>query len=139
MQEKTLSVLEQLGGKSLNTRGFKSIKIFHIENARAAWVRVSPSVPPELPPALGVWQVAPPETPSPGDPAPRPAAGMPRGWGAPGGEESGRVGEGCRRGKCWGNRQQARRIRSLCFTRSSSKPKDIFFFSFFFFFMKQLR
>lgn len=48
MQEKTLSVLEQPGGKSLNTRGFKSIELLHIENARAAWVPASPSIPPAL-------------------------------------------------------------------------------------------
>lgn len=46
-------------------RGFKSIKIFHIENARAAWVRASPSVPPALPPALRFGRRLHPRRPHP--------------------------------------------------------------------------
>lgn len=94
---------------------------------------MSPSVPPELLPALGFGRLH-PRGPHPRvTPHPVLQQGCPGAGEHLGGEESGRVGEGCRRGKCWGNRQQARRIQSLCFTRSSSKPKD-FFFSYFFFF-----
>lgn len=39
------------------------------------------------------------------------------------------MGEGCPQGKRWGSQQQARHIWFLCFTKSSSKPKDSFFFN----------
>lgn len=126
MQEKTLSVLEQPGGKSLNTRGFKSIELLHIENARAAWVPASPGIPPS--PGVG-QEVAPQEIPSLGDPAPRPAAGMPQaGAGMP---EGGNADPEARAGGAGSRRDTF----SLCFTKSSSKPKDFFFLIYFFFFL----